>query len=190
MAEGASSLRYSISVNPQLLSRASATLAETVPTLEKAALLGYLRWFAACSLYYRSPSGASSIDVPAMKTDDLAELVLTTRGSTREGAILLLKGSRDMDFGCLRSLLERSRDADDTGRAWAQLLQSRVEGQDSEEVVVFLEEVLSPASRFPRPIKHAARAAYQKMARTSTVDIKDQEVNLGLPFQAGACATM
>jgi ribosomal protein L12E/L44/L45/RPP1/RPP2 len=91
-----------------------------------------------------------------------------------------------MELAYLRSLLELSKDEVDPGRAWPLLVQSRVEGQDTDEAISFLEDLLSPATKIARPIKHAARAAYQKAARTTTVDIKEQEENLGLPFQSGA----
>jgi outer membrane lipopolysaccharide assembly protein LptE/RlpB len=66
------------------------------------------------------------------------------------------------------------------------LIQSCVEAKDTQEAVSFLEDLLSPATKLPRSIKHAARAAYQKIARTTTVDIIEQEENLGLPFQVEA----
>ena len=182
MTEGTASGRYSVSVNPNAVAKASAFLAEIALALEKPVLRGYLRWFAVCFSSY-APRDQAGMEMPNISTEVLTEFVRCTQGSIREGAILLMKGKRTMDLTCLRGLLEHSRDEGNTGRAWAYLLQSRVEGQDSEEVATFLEEILSPATRLPRPVKHAARAAYQKMARTTTVDIKEQEQHLGLPFQ-------
>ena len=95
MPEGTVSGRYSVSLSPSSLGKASATLAYIAPAFEMPVLLGYLRWVAACSSSYGPKAGGGGIETTPMNIEVLAELVRSTKELDSRGGDIVLRAVGD-----------------------------------------------------------------------------------------------
>ncbi|MGA2467729.1 MAG: hypothetical protein ABSH06_25705 [Thermodesulfobacteriota bacterium] len=149
----------------------------------EAEFCGFLKWYA---LYKSVEEYSPERETYTIKfdTDKVILIAERVRNYVREGALLLLGQSGAMSFEQTKRLLELSiSDHKPVDRAWAALIKGTVKESDTQEAVDFLESILSKAARYPKAIKYAALEKYQQIARSTTVDISEQEAELGLPFQ-------
>lgn len=149
----------------------------------EAEFCGFLKWYA---LYKSAEDYGPEKETHTIKFDaDRAILIAeSVRGCVREGALLLLGQSGSMSFEQTKRLLELSiSDHKPVDRSWAALIKGTVKDSDTQEAIEFLEGILTRVAKYPKAVKYAALEKYQHIARSTTVDISEQEAELGLPFQ-------
>lgn len=149
---------------------------------------GFLKWFAFAA-GRTHPGFEEFTEIGPFLQFDLARVCSVlengAQGSIREGAILLLAYSRAMSFEDATRLLNLSAiDSKPLDRAWAELVKGTVRDLDTQESIDFLEGVVSAGSRYPKAVKYAALDKYQRIARGTTINIQEQEQDLGLPLQS------
>ncbi len=149
-------------------------------------LRGFLKWFCVLVSEYQAEPGSPDSEIPPLHfdVDRVWPIIEGTDGSVRQGAILLLAHSGLMTFEKTRQFLEHSTmDSKPLDRAWAGLIKGTVRDFDSQEAIDFLENILSAGSKYPKAVKYAALEKYPRIIKTTLINIKQQEVALGLPLQ-------
>jgi hypothetical protein len=149
-------------------------------------LRGFLKSFPLLVESRRMLSNRPEIEILRLNFDSnrIISILDTAENFVREGAILLLAHNSTISFEDTKRLLELSKkDARLFDDSWAELIRGTVRDFDTQEAFDFLESILSSGDKYPKAIKYAALEKYQRIARSSTIDIKEHEQDLGLPFQ-------
>lgn len=147
-------------------------------------LHGFSKWYASLMSIiqeFRHPG----LDIPRLKLDKdrFINIVQNTKDSTHEGVLLLLAHSGLMSFEDTLRLIDFSKEAKKpVDRSWAVLIKGTIRNSDSKEAIIFLEHILSK-TKSPNAVKYAALEEYERIAKSSTIDIREQEIHLGLPLQ-------
>ena len=123
--------------------------------------------------------------MPKLRVDKsrLIEIAEKEHGDALFGALTLLAHSGSLTYSEAQGLLKPKISEWEMQECWSELIEGTVRSSDDSEAISFLEEIVSSASTYPKAIRYAALAKYEKVARSSTIDILKQESRLGLPFQ-------
>lgn len=150
------------------------------------AFRGFLKWFRLFIFNMAKLPPTHRVKIPRMQfdTNRVFPMLEEAEGILREGILLLLAYHDSTSFEDTRRLLEFSiSDRKPIDRAWAELINRTVRDSDTQEAIDFLESILSSGAKYPKAVKYAALEKYEGAARTTTIDIRAQEQDLGLPFQ-------
>lgn len=149
-------------------------------------LRGFLKSFPLFVENMHMLSNRPDIEITSFSFDSsrIISILDSSEGLVREGAILLLAHNNSISFEDTKRLLELSKkDSRPIDHSWGELIRGTVRDSDTQEAIDFLEGILSAGDKYPKAVKYAALEKYQRIARSSTIDIKEQEQDLGLPFQ-------
>ncbi len=106
----------------------------------------------------------------------MKKLVETREGDTRGGAALILANTLAVTYEEAKQLLRYAGDEAEVPNCWLEFIEGTVKDADDSEAIAFLEELLSAASTYSKVVKYAALSKYEQVARSSTIDIVQQEV--------------
>ncbi|MGA9040465.1 MAG: hypothetical protein WB421_08015 [Terriglobales bacterium] len=152
---------------------------------DRDSLAGFARWLAwlDTSLQPRN-AGDFMVELPRLRMDKkrARDLVDAESGDIKTGAVLILANTLATTYDEAKQLL-RLADDDVAQSCWAELIEGTVKDVDDSNAIDFLEEIVSVASSYPKVVKYAALNKYEQVARSSTIDILQQEAQLGLPLQ-------
>lgn len=152
---------------------------------DEASLVGLAKWFSWLNASLQPGAPHTAVDMPKLRIEKsgLLKLAETEQGDARSGALTILAHTASLTYSEAQSLLKSNASEWEMHECWSDLIEGTVRNSDDSEAIGFLEEIVSSASIYPKVVRYAALAKYEKVARSSTIDILKQESRLGLPFQ-------
>lgn len=148
------------------------------------AFRGFLRWLAMSNYPSRMMLGERILPLQ-FDVDRAISVLKETDSIACRGASLLLSQSDSTSLDQAKQILEYSKTdrGESASISWGSILRSAAKELDDQEVTSFLESVFSARSNYPSRVKYSTLSIYEEIARSTTIDITEQEQDLGLPLQ-------
>lgn len=174
-------IKYQIMNRRQLTNSIVKRIFDTLASSDANALDGFLKWLdLAGKDISNSPNERMSHPL-SFDFNNIRSVFEEGNGSTCNGALMLISISSSINYEQLKQILELSKkDSMPTDLDWRLLFERVIENVDQDKLMDFLENILSPGTKYPKSIIHLAFDKYAEIIKNMNIDISD--VELGLPF--------